>query len=183
MLSMTWREAILGCAMAACGGGLPHPPYGSQPASALVEVDYPPPPARVELVPEQPAGNAVWVNGEWLWSGRRWAWKPGGWVVTPQGAAYAKLVLVRRNDGKLFAAPGAWRNAKGDEIPAPEFLGVSPSRTGSIVDPEGDPAPTAADLQQADGGGDAPARARAEPREDENEQSRPKEEQRRHDAG
>jgi hypothetical protein len=101
----------------------------------------------------------------------------------PKGAVYAKLVLVRRKDGKLFAAPGTWRNAKGDEISAPEFLGVSPSRTGSIVDPEGDPAPVAADLQQTDGGGDAAARAPAERQEGENEQSGPKKEERRHDAG
>jgi hypothetical protein len=101
----------------------------------------------------------VWLNGEWSWTGRRWAWKPGGWVVVPEGAAYAKLAIVRRSDGKLFSAPGTWRNAKGEEIAAPEFLSSSTTKSSGVVDPEGDPAPTAADLQSGDGGVDASPRA------------------------
>lgn len=114
-------------------------------------MDYPPPPARVEMVPERPQSNAVWLNGEWAWSGRRWAWKEGGWVVVPEGARYAKLALVRRKDGKLFAAPGVWRNAQGAEVAAPEFVKGSQTPATSVVDPEGDPAPTAGDLR-TDGG-------------------------------
>jgi hypothetical protein len=156
-LAMTLRLAILGCALAACSacsGRVPHPPAASQPSSALVEVDYPPPPARVEFVTPQPAGNAVWLNGEWSWTGRRWSWKPGGWVVVPEGAAYARLALVRRADGKLFSAPGTWRNANGEEVAAPEFMGSSSSKSSAVVDPEGDPAPTGPDLR-GDGGGAA----------------------------
>lgn len=175
MRSMTSRVAILGCALAACSGRVPHPPYASPPASALVEVDYPPPPARVESVPGRPTGNAVWLNGEWSWTGRRWGWKPGGWVVPPEGAAYAKLVIVRRNDGKLFAAPGTWRNAKGEEVSPPDPTSASPSKSSAIVDPEGDPAPTAADLLPSDGGVE-PARSPDQPRE--KERSQPKEEER-----
>jgi hypothetical protein len=146
-LSVALRIAIMGLALAACGGGVPHPPYTSQPANALVEVDYPPPPARVEFVTPRPSSPAVWLNGEWSWTGRRWGWKPGGWVVVPNGAAYARLTLVRRNDGKLFAATGTWRSAKGEELAAPEFLSSSSTKSSGVVDPEGDPAPTAGDLQ------------------------------------
>jgi hypothetical protein len=177
---MTSRLAILGCALAACSGRVPHPPYASQPASALVEVDYPPPPARVESVPERPAGNAVWLNGEWSWTGRRWGWKPGGWIVVPEGAAYAKLLIVRRNDGKLFAAPGMWRNAKGEEVSPPEPISASPAKSSAIVDPEGDPAPTSADLP-SDGGVNAPART-PDPSA-EKARSQPIEEERSNDAG
>jgi len=175
-LSMNPRLVIVGCALAACSGRVAHPPQAPQPASALVEVDYPPPPARVEFVTAQPAGNAVWLNGEWSWTGRRWGWKPGGWVVVPQGAAYAKLTIVRRSDGKLFAAPGTWRDANGLEVEAPEFMSSSPSKTSAVVDPEGDPAPTAADLQPADGG--APARGPDQPQE-EKERPQPKKEEQR----
>jgi hypothetical protein len=115
----------------------------------------------------------VWLNGEWSWTGRRWGWKPGGWVVAPEGAAYAKLVIVRRNDGKLFAAPGTWRNTKGEEVSAPDPITASPSKSSAIVDPEGDPAPTAADLP-SDGGVDAPPQSPDQPRD--NERSQPKEE-------
>jgi hypothetical protein len=169
------RLAILGVVLTACSGRVPHPPYTTQPTSALVEVDYPPPPARVEYVTEQPARNTVWLNGEWTWTGRRWGWKPGGWVVVPQGAAYAKFALVRRGDGKLFFAEGTWRSAQGQEIPAPEFKATSAAKTSAVVDPEGDPAPTAADLEAdagADAGGQAP------PRSPEQERSQPKEEER-----
>jgi hypothetical protein len=175
-LSMTLRLAILGCALAACSGRVPHPPSASQPPGTLVEVDYPPPPARVEFVTPQPAGNAVWLNGEWSWTGRRWSWKPGGWVVVPEGAAYAKLALVRRADGKLFSAPGTWRNAKGEEVPAPEFLGSSSSKSSAIVDPEGDPAPTGPDLRGDGGTGSA---RRPERSQEENAPSPPKEEERK----
>lgn len=172
LFSMKSRAALLVFLLAACSGRIPHPPYASHPPDALVEVDYPPPPARVESVPEQPVKNAVWLNGEWSWTGRRWGWKPGGWVVVPEGAKYAKLALVRRSDGKLFSAQGTWRNAEGKEIPAPEFLAGTPSRASSVVDPEGDPAPTSADLQ-SDGGVDAGQASSEEPRA-----PRPKEEER-----
>jgi hypothetical protein len=173
-LSMNQRLVILGCALAACSGRVPHPPQASQPAGALIEVDYPPPPARVEFVTARPAGNAVWLNGEWSWSGRRWGWKPGGWVVVPQGAAYAKLVIVRRSDGKLFAAPGTWRGSNGEEVQAPEFMSASSAKSSAVVDPEGDPAPTAPDLR-SDAGAQAPGRAPDQP--EEKEKSGPKDEE------
>ena len=170
----------LGFALAACSSRVPHPPYTSQPTNALLEVDYPPPPARVEFVGDPPADNTVWLNGEWFWTGRRWAWKRGGWVVVPEGAAYAKLTMVRRGDGKLFAAPGTWRNAKGEEVPAPEFKSGTPAKATSVVDPEGDPAPTAGELGADGGDTDAAVRRPEAPRDEEkprdDEKSQPKEE-------
>src|SRR5215471_11175795 len=109
-----------GLGIAACGSGIPRPPGAPQPTNALVEVDYPPPPARVEMLPKQPSGDAVWINGEWLWLGRRWSWRPGMWVVSPRNAAYARRVLVRRGDGKLLFAPGSWRDSEGREVAAPD---------------------------------------------------------------
>jgi hypothetical protein len=144
----------LAFAFAACGSRLPRPSYTEQPSSALVEVDYPPPPARVEFVPARPKPNAVWLNGEWIWAGRRWAWRPGGWVVPPPEAAFARMVVVRRSDGRLFAAAGTWRNARGAEVPAPEFEKISPSSSSAVVNSEGEVEPTAADIH-ADAGRDA----------------------------
>src|SRR5690349_8558045 len=171
---MNLRLAMCGLALAGCGSRVPHPPYTTQPTNALVEVDYPPPPARVEFVTEQPAKNTVWLNGEWSWTGRRWSWKQGGWVVVPEGATYAKVTVVRRSDGKLFFAPGAWRNAKGEEVQAPAFKVASASKSTAVVDPEGDPAPTAAD-QPTDGGVDARVAAPDQPEE---RPQKPKEEER-----
>jgi hypothetical protein len=148
---------------AACSTRVPHPSYTAQPTSALVEVDYPPPPARVEFVPNRPTDDAAWVNGEWTWTGHKWGWKPGGWVVPPEGAQYAKLTLVRRGDGRLFAAPGTWRDADGGEVNAPEPIQTSSGRSSSVVDPEGDRAPTAGDLQSDAGTDAAPAESEKNP--------------------
>ena len=84
-----------------------------------------------------------------------------------------KGTLVRRGDGKLFAAPGTWRNAQGEEVPAPEFKASTPTKGTGVVDPEGDPAPTAGD-QGADAGADARPRAPSAPPDE--ERSQPKEE-------
>jgi hypothetical protein len=152
---MTLRPIFLLLLVAACSSRLPRPNYTEQPTSALVEVDYPPPPARVAFVPVQPRSDAVWVNGEWQWQGRRWAWKPGGWFVPPPGAAYARSVVVRRSDGKIFFAAGAWRRPGGEEVmPPPEPQQVAPSTAGAVVNPEGETEPTAADIHP-DAGRDA----------------------------
>jgi hypothetical protein len=149
------RRAVLALALVACSSPVPGPRYTQQPTSALVEVDYPPPPARVEFVPERPQRDAVWVRGEWLWDGRRWLWKPGAWIVPPEGAAYAKWVLVRRADGRLFFAPGRWRNAAGQEVLAPEPVGMARSGSSAVVNPEGEIEPTGPDVRPDEGSSDA----------------------------
>src|SRR5450432_2948884 len=97
---------------AGCGGSPPpHPPWVRQPTSALMEIPFPPPPARAEYMPKSPVSNAVWIDGEWRWKGRRWAWESGRWVVTPPGAGFAPWVTVRNGDRLLFLASGTWRDA------------------------------------------------------------------------
>jgi len=122
----------------ACSSDLPHPRYTGQPTSALTEVPYPPPPARVEMVARRPVDDAVYVRGEWAWDGRRWAWKQGSWYVPPDGALYARWATVRGRDGKLYFAPGGWRSADGKERPAPPPVRGAASGTESVVNPEGE---------------------------------------------
>lgn len=126
-------------AMIACGSRrLPTPSYVGQPQEALVQVPYPPPPARVEYVPDQPSGDAVWIDGEWVWQGRRYAWKPGRWVKPPSNASFAPWATVRDPMGSLYVAEGSWRDSKGNEVAAPAPLKVGRPSPGSITDPEGD---------------------------------------------
>lgn len=125
--------------MLACGSGrLPTPSYTGQPQQALVQVPYPPPPARVEFVPEQPAGDAVWIDGEWVWQGRRYAWKPGRWVKPPGNGSFAPWAAVRDPMGALYVAEGSWRDGKGNEIAAPAPIKTAKPSPGTITDPEGD---------------------------------------------
>lgn len=150
----------------ACGGTrAPTPAYVRQPTSALVEVPYPPPPARVEFVPERPQADAVWLDGEWVWQGRRYAWKPGRWVLAPPNASFAPWTSVRNARGTLYLAEGTWRDAKGAEVPAPKILKVGAPSAGAVTNPEGEvianPATTAADASTARADAEATSATRA----------------------
>jgi hypothetical protein len=127
---------------ASCGAPTtPGPDYTKHPTSALIEVPYPPPPARVEVVPKQPNGNAVWIDGEWTWQTRRWAWKPGRWIAPPRNAKFAPWTTVRDQVGTLYVATGIWRDSKGQEVEEPAPLAIGKPSPASIVSPEGDDVP------------------------------------------
>ena len=78
-------------ATSGCGSSLPGPPTGKHPGLAAVvqSVDYPPPPAVIEVVPEQPGDDAcVWLDGHWDWIAGRWEWQRGGWGKPPEACYY-----------------------------------------------------------------------------------------------
>ncbi len=132
---------VLGTAAAvACGAPkLPAPPFTSQPTSALTEVPYPPPPARVEGVPPRPKDEgAVWIDGEWTWQTRRWAWKPGRWVKPTPGARFAPWTTVRDRIGTLYFAGGTWRDANGSEVAEPQPLAVGGPAPAAVISPAGE---------------------------------------------
>ena len=141
--------ALLLVSAATCSSSVPHPRYVAQPASAFVQVEFSAPPARIEFVPEKPQSGAVWVRGEWQWQGRRWGWKPGVWVIPPDGASYAAWTQTRNPEGQLFYAWGTWRDANGAEIPSPKPLAQAKSRSGAVVNFEGDVEPTGQDGEHA----------------------------------
>jgi hypothetical protein len=149
-LSSAWRIAIASTVIgssalaigAACGAPrLDTPSYTEQPTSALGEVPFPPPPARVEEVPKQPNDSAVWVDGEWIWQGRRWAWKPGRWVVPPPNARFAPWTSVRDRVGTLYLATGTWRDSSGNDVPEPDPVAIAHPAPAAIVNPEGEDVP------------------------------------------
>jgi hypothetical protein len=92
------------------------------PWDAYSEVPYPPPPARVEVVPPAPRKGLVWVDGQWAWAWKRWQWEAGGWVAAPPGATFARWATVRLDDGRLFFAPAAWRARDGHVLAPPPML-------------------------------------------------------------
>lgn len=138
--SIVAMAIVLGTAAAfACGAPkLPAPPYTNHPTSALTEVPYPPPPARVEAVPPRPKDDdAVWLDGEWIWQTRRWAWKPGRWIKPPAGARFAPWTTVRDRIGTLYLASGTWRDADGGALDEPEPLAVGGPAPAAVITPEG----------------------------------------------
>lgn len=143
----------------ACGPLVPHPPYVGQPTEALELVDRTPPPARVEVLPLRPAPEAVWVDGQWIWHRGRWAWLLGRWVRPPPGAAYSPWVFVRASDGRLWYAPGTWRDGKGGRLEAPPALALASVQGGAVVNAEGETEETGPVLREL------PKSARTEPTE------------------
>jgi hypothetical protein len=140
----TIGSAGLGASIAiACGPArLPSPAWAPQPTSALSEVPYPPPPARVEGVPKQPSDDAVWIDGEWTWQARRYSWRAGRWVVPPPNARFAPWTTVRDARGTLFLASGVWRDAHGAELSDPAPLAIGVPAIGPIITPEGEKLPS-----------------------------------------
>ena len=126
----------LGALALACSPSLPRPTYAPQPTSSLLEVGQPPPPARVEIVPTRPTTLALWVDGEWIWRRGRWAWLTGRWVAPPSGAVFCPWVFVRGADGRLWFAPGVWRDAQGAAVDVPS-LAMASVQAGAVVDADG----------------------------------------------
>ena len=118
---------------AGCGHALPRPELVAQPGRVddWTIVPYPPPPARVEVVPPAPRRDVVWVDGEWRWEGRRWIWHLGGWFAAGTALRHAPWDLQRLPDGLLRWAPGAWLDAAGR--PAPEPPLVLPASSTSML--------------------------------------------------
>jgi hypothetical protein len=51
---------------------------------------------------------------------------------------YSPWTVVHDDSGTLFHAAGTWRNARGEEIPAPKPIAVGEAPSGSVVDSEGE---------------------------------------------
>ncbi len=126
-----------------CSGDLPQPRYAPQVTAALVPVGYPPPPARVEIVPAQPTRETVWIDGEWEWMGSKWGWIHGRWVVPPQGARFSPWTTIRDEVGSVYFAGGVWKDAQGGLLSAPAPVATGRSRPGDVTSPEGDDETTA----------------------------------------
>jgi hypothetical protein len=116
----------------ACGSSIPTPTTRRHPTGTnYVEIPYPPPPARVEIIPPKPQEGAVWVDGEWSWQGKSWVWEPGGWVLPPDGF-FAPWEVLRLDNGKLLFVPGSWHGADGRALPKPPVLLLAQSSLGEV---------------------------------------------------
>jgi hypothetical protein len=117
-LFFTVVAALLGMS-SACSKPIPTPPTGPAVREPGVEVPYPPPPGRVEVIPPAKRTDEVWVNGQWDWDGETWSWIEGSWRVPPQGSHFTPWSAVRKNDGRLMFRSAAWRTADGQRIADP----------------------------------------------------------------
>ncbi len=146
---MRAMAAIASGLLASCSPSTAHPPYAAQPQGALVEVTSSPPPGRVEALPDRPNPEAVWVDGEWAWRRTRWAWQPGRWLVPPSGAKFSPWAFVRGRDGRLWYAPGTWRDAHGAPESAPPALATAVVGSAPVVTATGEIEETGPTLRPA----------------------------------
>jgi hypothetical protein len=86
----------------------PHPPHVQE----FQLVEFPPPPAQIEEIPEaiESAPDCVWVDGYYAWEERRFAWHPGQWVLPTEGCYYAPPVTAwsRVGEPRLYYTPPRW---------------------------------------------------------------------------
>ncbi|HEX6277151.1 MAG TPA: YXWGXW repeat-containing protein [Polyangiaceae bacterium] len=108
------RVAAAAACFVACGSSTELAPRGTHPphVQEFVLVDFPPPPAQVEEIPEsiESAPDCVWVDGHYAWEDRRFAWHPGQWVMPAEGCYYAPAVTAwsRTGEPRLYYTPPRW---------------------------------------------------------------------------
>ena len=113
---------IVALSLGACKQSTPEPKLGPHRGDEVpIEVPYPPPPARVEIIPKPPGDlkGPVWIDGEWQWRSRRWVWQAGRWEVPLSGGYYAPAATVRLSDGTLVFFKGTWKTTSPPRPPSP----------------------------------------------------------------
>lgn len=105
----------VGVSAAGCSASLPRAPASAHTEDELVEVPFPPPVVRSDVVPPRPNDAAVWVDGEWVWQVSRWSWHRGAWVVPPAGATFARWETQRRG-AQVLHAPSVFHLVDGGSV-------------------------------------------------------------------
>lgn len=75
-------------------------------SNVAVDLDFGPPPARVEVVPAPRAGY-VWSSGYWGWQEHRHIWVPGAWIVARPSYDWVAQRWEHGDRGWHFQ-PGYW---------------------------------------------------------------------------
>ena len=109
---------LVALATLSCGSEFRRAKTGGHPQdnAAPIIVDFPPPPARVEVVPADPGPPCVWVDGQWNYVARRWRWRDGDWVQPAEGCYYAppRMVWVpQMKTDTLYYLEGRWYRDSG----------------------------------------------------------------------
>jgi hypothetical protein len=107
---------VLGCGAADLAVPSYPQPQGSAPGAPPEVVAFPPPPAPIEhLNDEPPARGCLWADGQWVWATQHWNWRPGAWVRPPEGCHYSAPTLQWVASGDtpgetslLYYRPGRW---------------------------------------------------------------------------
>lgn len=91
---------------------LPLPKTGPHVGEEAVIVPYPPPPAKVQVIPDRPEKpkDLVWIDGQWLWRSQRWIWQEGKWEEPHKNGYYAIPMTIMVSDGSIRYFAGSWHD-------------------------------------------------------------------------
>lgn len=125
------RAALFTLAAVACARR-PEPPRPV--GNEFTEVQYPPPPAQIEIRDEQLAGRPEcrFVDGHYEWRGRHWQWQPGAWAIPPANCYYAppNVAWGAPPNARLYYTPPRWYRADGKSCQAPVPCLIRPQPSG-----------------------------------------------------
>jgi hypothetical protein len=126
-----WCAVVAVVAVAACGASVPLVPKGPHPphVQEFVPVAFPPPPAKVEEIPNGVDDDrCAWVDGYYAWVGRHWEWRAGRWVVPPNDCYYAPPVAKWSKSGEpeLYFTPPRWYRSNASELGMSQALCKEP---------------------------------------------------------
>lgn len=113
---------LLGLSSACTAPSVPKPESAGPGPERSLEVAHPPPAALPEIVPPEPAGGAVWLDGHWVWRGQNWVWERGGWVRPAKGSEVSPWRVAYQADGKLVFIDSLWLDERGQPLEAPAIV-------------------------------------------------------------
>lgn len=58
--------------------------------------------------------------------------------MPPPGASYSPWTMTRDQNGAVWFAPGAWRNARGEDVTEPDALATAEASRSGVTDPSGE---------------------------------------------
>lgn len=91
------------------GSGTNRAPQLKRPWTSSMVVDKAPPSPKLELIPDAPDRNYVWIKGNWAWRGGRWVWDEGYWAARPgPDVVWLDGFWSRHGKGWIWV-PGRWR--------------------------------------------------------------------------
>ena len=108
MFSKNLLVSAIIAAGTAIGTAMPLPGY----AAVDIELNFGPPPQRVEVVPA-PRHGYVWAPGYWDWRGKKHVWVKGHWFAERRGYAYQPHRWVE-HEGRWSLERGHWDRARHD---------------------------------------------------------------------
>jgi hypothetical protein len=72
-----------------------------------VYVNAMPPAEQVEVIPQAPGTEHIWIKGHWHWNGNQWTWRPGRYEARRVGYRWIPAHYEQRGNRFIYVG-GYW---------------------------------------------------------------------------